>query len=159
MTISYLANQNMTTLLEQGLSHDGSLPRKLTAILQSGFLERNGCIVLRALAGTAEYSSSPFFPDKTCFECFINHEHIDPVPGQDGLLPLRIGLDYGRQIARLLQAAGYRLRFRIILSFDLEQKICTIRFHTRRPNEDWLDGDLDAYKEEAIHVTDVDCTG
>jgi len=96
------------------------------------------------------------FPDRTGYECFVNHIHIEDYLENGGLHPLEMlgrGIALARELKiRLGQLHGDK-HFRIIVAFDGSS--CTVRFHTVRPDEEWVDKNLDRYREEAIAVLET----
>jgi hypothetical protein len=156
MTLQSTSNQAMAGLMEQNLEYKGALSEELTAALQSGLTQREGCVVLQTFAHSAGGYSPALHFDKTGYECLVNHIHIDPVAGEDGLQPLRMGLAYAQKLTEILQNSGYRQCFQIIVSFHLTDQICTVRFHTKRPGEHGLAEDLEQYRKEAIQVIRLD---
>ncbi len=91
------------------------------------------------------------FPDKTGFECFVNHVHIPFNGDRESLLScLNYAVALQHELARL---AGER-RFQVIVS--VAEDGCVVRFHQIRSGENWLTEDLDRYAEEAILLLLID---
>ena len=53
------------------------LPYQLRAILSQGFTEQEDCVFLTAMLSGCRTVSQNSFPDKTGYECFVNHIHIE----------------------------------------------------------------------------------
>src|ERR1700682_1112169 len=87
------------------------------------------------------------FPDKTGFECFINHVH-HPLDGTDA--SLKACLSYAISLQKGLARIAKNRSFQVIVSVDDHE--CTIRFHQLRQGESWLAEDLEGYTDEAVLV-------
>ena len=85
------------------------------------------------------------FPDRTGFECFVNHVHL-PFGGTQQ--SLQSCLEYALALRSQLAEIGQGRRFKVIVS--LSDDDCVVRFHELRKNEHWLANDLEAYREEAV---------
>jgi hypothetical protein len=95
-------------------------------------------------------------PDKTGFECFINHVHLP----FDGTTETLIScLEYAATLQDALMLLTQDRQFRVIVSLseddEFPKSACTVRFHQIRPGENWIVEDLEGYKSEAILVFDV----
>jgi hypothetical protein len=144
------ANQPMLSLLVAlAKSAHPTLAAELTALVQSALLEEHGCWFLEPLRNGAMSSSLSQFPDRTGFECFVNHVHIgDFVDGELDASILHLqGLLLAEQLERKLKPVG---AFRIIVSCD--ETDCAVRFHKLRPGEQWVLDDLETYREEALLI-------
>jgi hypothetical protein len=114
-------------------------------------VEIDGCVFL-----SEEYSRSKSvclrdFPDRTGYECFVNHIHM-PGGSKSDLLKL-----FERIVA--LRNALQRLHdgnFEMIISVADEK--ATLRFHKYRAGERWLNDNLDGYGEEGILAIEVACS-
>jgi hypothetical protein len=83
------------------------------------------------------------FQDATGYESFINHIHLPYDRTRKSLLSC---LRYAIALQKVLhQETG---DFLVIVS--ISDNDCVVRFHRLRPNETWLAGDLEKYREEAI---------
>jgi hypothetical protein len=95
-------------------------------------------------------------PDKTGFECFINHVHLPFDGTNESLISC---LEYAATLQEALTPLTGDRQFRVIVSLsevdDFPESACTVRFHQIRPGEDWIAEDLEGYKSEAILVFDV----
>jgi hypothetical protein len=152
-------NQQMDVLYdeirEDNLDDPKALPQRLLALLNAGFVEEEQCLFLSLLKKAAPVRRMDF-PDLTGYECFINHVHVEDYLENGGLPPLQM-LGCGIALARALKERLSRLHgvkhFRIIIAFDGSS--CTVRFHTVRPDEEWVAKHLNAYKKEAIAVMET----
>ena len=91
------------------------------------------------------------FQDRTGYECFINHVHK---PYDSTRVSLQACVQFASRLQSELALIARGRPFQVILS--ISGKDCTVRFHQRRPNEVWLDDDLEEYVDEAILVLPVD---
>ena len=53
------------------------VPQALLALLDDGFEDMDGGVFFRRLAKRAMTSNASDFPDRTGWECFVNHVHVD----------------------------------------------------------------------------------
>jgi len=90
------------------------------------------------------------FPDRTGYECFVNHIHLRYNGTRDSLMGL---LSVVTQLQQNLAQYARDRQFLIILSIAGTE--CVVRFHECRAGERWLVNDLEAYKEEAILALSV----
>ena len=143
-------NQMMTALeigFEEALGDSSSLDGRLADILDGGFEEISGCIVLSVFAEDALRAAGSAF-DETGLEAFVNHIHVEDV------LPDAAPTDVRRQAACLvgrlreeLHRAYPALTFVVIVAVG---DSTTVRFHRDRPGQSWLAADLESYDAEAI---------
>jgi hypothetical protein len=138
---------------EENLDDPKALPQKLLALLNAGFVEAEECVFLSLLKKAAPVQRLDF-PDRTGFECFVNHIHVEDYLENGGLPPLEMlgrGLALAQELKKQLSHLHGAKHFRIIVAFDGTS--CTVRFHTVRSDEEW------AAKEhgpqEAIAILDT----
>jgi hypothetical protein len=140
---------------EENLDDPTTLPQKLLTLVNGGFVEEDECVFLALLKKAAPVTRLDF-PDRTKYECFVNHIHIEDYLENGGLPPLQM-LGRGLAMARELKAQLLRLEgnkhFRIIVAF--QGPSCTVRFHTIRLDEEWVDKDAGRYGPGAIAVMDT----
>ena len=163
-------NQAMLTLLGGGPEFlepsSMPIPEELSRLLTAGFEEKGECILLRSLASTRtsalDYLQAK--DDETGIEATINEIHVeDFVPAQVPLFELaRLGCDFGFVLAKKLADERPSGSFRVIVAAMAAEPssgnlrdYCTVRFHKRREGAAWLNDDLEAYREEAIKVLDI----
>jgi hypothetical protein len=90
-------------------------------------------------------------PDKTGFECFINHVHLRFDGTRQTLIPC---LEHAEALQKaLLPFTGDR-QFRVIVALA-DDDDCTVHFHQIRQGENWISQDLEGYKSEAMLVFDI----
>ena len=138
-------NQSMEALCDEiraeKLDDPKALPQRLLTLLNAGFVEKEECVFLALLKKDAPVKRIDF-PNRTAYECFVNHIHIENYLENGGLPRLEM-LGRGLALARELRARLLRIRrdrhFRIIVAFH--GPTCTVRFHTIRRDEEWVDKD------------------
>lgn len=91
------------------------------------------------------------FPDKTGFECFVNHVHL-PFDGTGA--SLRSCLSYAIALQKGLSRIVKNPSFLVIASVNDDW--CTVRFHQLRQNEAWIAEDLEGYTEEAVLLLETE---
>jgi len=137
---------------EENLDDPKALPQKLLALLNGGFAEDEQCVFLSALKKATPVKRLDF-PDRTGYECFVNHIHIENYLENGGLPPLEMlgrGIALAGEIKKRLSQLHGEKHFRIIVAFD--GTTCTVRFHTVRADEEWIDKDASGRAREAIAV-------
>ena len=140
------ANKIMMTRYSSSLNaSDVTLPRHLLSILESGLIEKDGCVFLCALLANCATIKQSYFPDMTGYECFVNHEHIDGVKLRKAI---EIGVTFLARISIICRSFGVHGDIRGILSVD--DKDVTVRFHLLRHEEAWLSDDIDGYEEDGV---------
>jgi hypothetical protein len=132
------------------------LPKRdegLSRIAKSGFVFKDGCYLLRGLIPTHTNVGRWDFPDRTGYECTMNHIHIDDHVDSDFLA---FGISFVEEVFETWRTQGYEPELMAIFAVDesgLESGLM-IAFHAKRPNEQWLDENLENYREEAVLMVD-----
>ena len=121
------------------------------ASISPNFVVVEGSVLLRDEYQKAQHVNSSDFPDRTAFECFVNHVHL-PYDGTRG--SLQSCLHYATAVRKALTEFGADRRFLVIMSLSADG--CVVRFHQCRPKESWLSEDLEGYAEEAVLVLPVE---
>ncbi len=141
------------------------IPDGLNQLLGAGFEERNGTTLLRLLAVSRSSLLADLMSrdDETGIETTINELHLEDY--LDLEIPLfelaRLGCDFAFLLAKGLHDGRPRNRFRVIVSAmdankpDSVKNTCVVRFHQQRDGQQWLDENLENYRNEAIAVFDV----
>jgi hypothetical protein len=150
-------NQQMEVLYDEirteNLDDPNALPQKLLALLNGGFAEEEQCVFLSRLKKAVPVKRADF-RDRTAYECFVNHIHVEDYLENGGLPRLEMvgrGIALARELkARLCRLPGEK-HFRIIVAFHAST--CTVRFHTIRSDEEWVD--KDASGADAIAVLET----
>jgi hypothetical protein len=109
-----------------------------------------GSVLLADQYPASRHVSIDDFPDRTGYECFVNHFQF-PYDGTRRALLHLIGRIAG--IRRSLTEYAPDKSFLIIVS--IAEHECTVRFHERRRAEAWLADDLEGYAQEAVAAIDV----
>lgn len=145
----------MAALLEAG--RKVALPARWLAWVDEGFVASESCVFFRAKQATFVPALLQIHHDRTGYECAINKVDLgDFIDGERPMTPAAsaaLGVAAGRALASQL-ATFSRDPFRVIVSVDLSDARCTLRFHVRRAGEEWLAPDLDGYANEALAVFD-----
>ena len=153
-------NQRMEALYQQvrqdNLDDPKALSQKLQALLASALVEEDGCLFLEQLKARVPTVKLADFKNRTAFECYVNHIHVEDYSENGGFLPLPM-LAYGMAVAEALRARLAKEKpekhFHVIVNFDGDH--CDVRFHTVRVDEEWLGPDLEEYPQEALAVLDT----
>jgi hypothetical protein len=147
-----LANARLNTAMLDRLAHTPVtlvLPLQdetLADYLARGVTENDECIILSALAESCSPYDPGLFFDRTGYECFVNHVHIEHQPHAPD--ELREAFSYAQRLAGLLNTVPGP--FMIIISQHTATSETAVRFHKIRPDEGWLADDLEGYADEAI---------
>jgi hypothetical protein len=128
-------------------AHSGSLG----TLTPHSFTVVEGSLLLKDEYEKAKHVKLGDFPDRTGFECFVNHVHL---PYDGSRESLQSCLCYVTALQKGLTQFGEGRPFLVILS--VSDGDCVVRFHQRRPPESWLADDLEGYAEEAILVLPVE---
>ena len=153
-------NQRMEALYQQvrqdNLDDPKTLSQKLQQLLASPLIEEEGCVFLAQLRARVPTVKLADFQNRTAYECYVNHIHVEDYSENGGFLPLPM-LGYGIAVAQLLRDRLVKEQsgkhFHIIVNFDGDH--CDVRFHIVRPGEEWLSPDLEEYTQEALAVLDT----
>lgn len=106
----------------------------------------DGSVLLAKEHQRTKHLTSTDFPDKTGYECFVNHVHFPFDGTRESLIScLRRAFELKHNLARFEGR-----KFQIIISVTNDE--CTSRFHEIRPDESWLAPNLEGYASEAILV-------
>jgi hypothetical protein len=153
-------NRKMEALLDEihdeNLDDPKALPQKLLSLLNAGFVEDDECVFLSALKRAAAPVERIDFSDRTAYECFVNHIHVEDYLENGGLPPIELlgrGIALAHEIADRLARLHGTKRFHVIISST--GPTCAVRFHTVRPDESWVAKNLNGYQEEAVAVLDT----
>ncbi|MCE9526871.1 MAG: hypothetical protein K8R36_12540 [Planctomycetales bacterium] len=124
------------------------MPIGLRRIVDAGLIMVDGCCLSRELASKS-HAALVNFPDRTGYECFVNHVHVDDFAAGHWV----------PEAVRFVTALCARAKreypdqsFRAIVSTD--GLSCVARFHVLRPGECWGVDDLETY-DECVLVMDL----
>ena len=153
-------NPKMEALLDEirddHLDDPKALPQKLERLLNEGFTEEDDCVFFAQIKREAQVQKLDF-PDRTAYECFVNHLHVEDYLENGGLPPLELlgrGIAFASELADRLHRLHGSRHFRVIVASD-GGATCTVRFHTIRREEQWAGKDLNGFKEEAVAVLET----
>ena len=152
-------NQNMLELLGGDPAYFempvNELPPALIQRAATPLTEANGCVV-PALA-----PSVTWVEDETGTECFWSHFHLEDFLARPTSLEevARTALDYVWPLRKGILASHLSGSFRMIAAIEMPglaqaKPNCVIRFHRVRPDQPWIEENLESYKQEAILVCD-----
>ena len=119
-----------------------TLAPSLRAIIDDGFTERDGRLLLTRYVGEAE--RTPRGWDAVAVEAAVNHVHIEGHVDRD---PVAQGAAYADALAAALRARFADRDIRVIASVG---DSVVVRFHVERPGASSLADDLDGYASEAV---------
>lgn len=126
-----------------------TLERGLRRLVDEGFESHEGALFLRHGWERRGGASLSDFPDRTGFEAYLNHIHLDRmVKPQDRSQADLLGQAISLAAVVASQAPGLPLEH-IIAATDGS---VTYRFHVKREGESWIADDLDGYSGEAILI-------
>jgi hypothetical protein len=153
-------NERMEILYQEvraeNLDDPGELSQKLIRLANSPLVEEEGCVFLSALRKNAGDMKLADFPDRTAYECYVNHIHVEQYLENGSLVALVIlgrGLALARQLRDRLATWNGRRHFRVIVTFH--HAGCTVRFHAIRPDEEFNDKELNGLEEVAVAVLET----
>lgn len=114
------------------------------------------CVLLKDEFERNRHVKVSGLPDKTGFECFLNHVHFCFTGTRESFVSC---LGYAAALQEALMPLAQSRRFRVIVGISEDDCSpsfnCTVRFHQIRPGEVWLSEDLEGYESEAILFFDV----
>ncbi len=140
---------------EEHLDDSNALPQKLLKLLDEGFVEEDRCVFLSRLRKDAPVQRLDFL-DRTGYEAFVNHVHLEDFLENGGLPPLAMlgrGIAFARELLERLSRLHGTREFRVIVASD--GRTTTVRFHTIRPDEQWVAKGANGFREEAIAILET----
>jgi hypothetical protein len=146
----------LTEIRDDNLDDPRALPQKLLVLLNEGFLEEEDCVFFSRLKKQSHVQRLDF-PDRTGYECFVNHVHVEDYLENGGLPPMELlgrGIAFAHELAERLRRLQGTRHFRIIVASDGGVS-CTVRFHTLRHEEEWVGKNSNGFKEEAIAILET----
>ena len=141
-------NERMRRELRSISLGEQKLAPELQGFLIAGFVEINGCFLIKSLKELCLTISEENFPDKTGFECFVNSVHVDDFVASDYLANAILFVDAAFQEWRngslnsILQAIVCKDEFGAL-----------VKLHLCRIGESWVGRNLEGY-EDAMFVAD-----
>lgn len=140
---------------EDHLDDPKALPQKLVKLLEEGFVEEDECVFLARLRQEAPVQRLDF-ADRTGYECFVNHVHLEDYLENGGLPPLELlgrGIAFARELLQRLSRLHGTKEFRVIVASDGHTS--TVRFHTIRSDQQWVSKGTNGLREEALAILET----
>jgi hypothetical protein len=125
------------------------LVSELKEIARGGIIDIDGCSLLAREVGHTNATVNDF-PDKTGFECFVNHIHVDEY-ASEFLADQTICF-----VSEVLNEWNKKYADGELNAIVGLKDGATVRFHRRRENEFWLAGNLDGYNEAILEISSPD---
>ena len=147
-------NKRMAAALGERNFDSSTLDGALKDIANSGFAVIDGCYFIQRLYDEDTNVSASDFPDKSGYEAFINHLHIDDFVDQNFL---NAGLCYVQEVFKCWRSSQSEKSLIAIISFD--ETSLTVRLHVSRRGERIPAEDLEGYELEAVLVVDSEEQG
>jgi len=151
---SLRANAEMQRLI--GALDPAALPPlsgKMLRYLDDGVIERDGCVLLKALHADCGAFDVRLHRHRTGHECAVNRLSFAAAPaGPDR--SLATALSFAGQLVEMLDRCGASGPFRVIVARQPEEGSFAVRFHRLRQGERWLDRDLETAYDAAVLVLD-----
>ena len=141
---------------QDNLDDPKALSQKLQQLLEGPVVEEEGCLFLAQLRSRVPGVKLADFQNRTAYECYVNHIHVEDYSENGGFAPLVMlgrGMAVAQKIRDRLAAQQAGKHFQVIVNFDNEH--CDVRFHAVRLDEDWIGPDLEEYPQEALAVLDT----
>jgi len=156
---SSTSNSAMVRALQQaGMGAESARPPlepALRDILNQGFFSFDGCVFLERFRQIAERYSVQDFPDRTGFECFVNHIHVEDFLPK--ISDIRDQLTQALSLAHDLSAALCKgspaQSFSIIMNSGDDGAI--VRFHVKREGERYVAASLEKYDEPVLVIEEA----
>jgi hypothetical protein len=105
----------------------------------------DGSVLLKQELRRTQHVKLSDFPDRTGYECFINHVHLPFTRSRDSLISC---LSYAVAIQVGLTGLEPERNFQIIVSVDGGN--CVVRFHEVRTDESWVAENIEGYSEALL---------
>ena len=141
------------------LAKQQPLESRLKDILDRGIINQDDLILLKNFKSNLESTN---YTDPTGKEMFVNKFHVDNYSSNGSKLReyfLQQGIAFALVLYNKLINNYPDKHFKIIVSTDegpdSYPDICTVGFHTVRPNEHWLTQYLENYKMNGLLVITV----
>jgi hypothetical protein len=140
--------RTMLADLSDGLTR---LPKSLAEIVHGEFIVAEGCYFVSSLYTAKGNANLSRFPDKTGYECYVNHIHLDDHDANT-VKQLEMAIAAMKVLRENWRNWEYsHLPIEFVISVD--ESSCVFRFHVLRDNEKYLDGDLEKYENDAVLVS------
>lgn len=143
-------NSKMSRLLRNA-TIDGPLDPSLKALLESGFSRLGDCELLTGLLARIQNAGLKDFPDAVGFECFVNSIHIEDYDQDE---PLSQAIVFVRELFKTWYETKSHQILVAVISADDDSIV--VRFHLNRPDQQWLNDDLERYLDAILQVDSSD---
>ncbi|OZI19137.1 hypothetical protein CAL26_15905 [Bordetella genomosp. 9] len=120
---------------------------ELKRIADEGFNGKDDCFFLTALLRKAGSVTRSRFYDRTGYECFVNSLHIEDY---DNRAPLEQAIQFVSYVFGAWQLLGSSVSLVAVVNVDEFGVI--VRFHSKRPTEQWLSDNIEAYSDPTMSV-------
>ncbi len=130
------ADAEMQRLIDRLGASLPPLSGRILRYLDDGVVERDGCVVLKALQPAGGAFDPQRHPDRTGYECALNRLEFEDMAGTPERA-LATALTYAGQLVDMLDRCGAAGPFRVILTHHPREGGCAVRFHRLRPGERW----------------------
>ncbi|SFO39209.1 hypothetical protein SAMN05421741_14917 [Paenimyroides ummariense] len=144
--MSSVLNLKMFSIFVDAIVLKFKIESQLQELLSEGFIEHNGCYLLKTLYKQNQHINKSDFPDSVSYECLINSVHVDDYVDTDFF---EQALLFSMKIIEIWNSKYADLRLNLILSqtdfgFNL-------KFHLHRKNEQWINkNEIDNFEEALI---------
>jgi hypothetical protein len=134
------------------------LVKGLRSIADAGFVVLNECFLLERATSVTNATINDF-SDKTSYECFMNHIHVDEYADDD---LENQSIEYASTVLNKWKEKNLsgELIAIIVVKRNNSPKAgeASVRFHLWRQNESWLPNDLDGTDEAVMEISSSDLT-
>lgn len=120
---------------------------ELRRIADEGFNGKDDCHFLAALLRKATNVTRSEFYDRTGYECFVNSLHIEDY---DDRGPLAQAIQFISYVFTVWRTLGHAMPLVAVVNVDEFGVI--VRFHAKRPAEQWLNDNLEAYSDPTMSI-------
>jgi len=129
---------------------------ELRQLVEPGILEQDGCWLLASQIGVETAGQRQQFPDRTGYEAFVNHIHIEDVL-DSRLSPSESMLGQALALGHAMRAlVAPRGAFKIVVATSIDApRDCNVRLYKARPGEVWIRDDLEGYADDGILVLET----
>lgn len=130
---------------------DRTLDPSLKALLRSGFRRSGDCELLRGLFTRIQNAAPKDFPDAVGFECFVNSIHIEDYDQDE---PLSQAIVFVLELFKIWY--GTKSHHILVAIISVDEDSVVVRFHLNRPDQQWLNDDLEKYLDAILQVDSSD---
>jgi hypothetical protein len=128
-----------------------SLEATLSKIVDGGIISVHDNYLLKELANVETNVTTESFQDKTGYECFMNHLHIEEYAGEQ---PMTQAVLFAAGV--LTKWVNQKFDGKLVAIIGSDQESVTDRFHYERLNEFWLARDLEGFEQAILEISSAD---